>query len=228
MELHDTTVDRVSLIAKEFTDGFNFLRHYPKSVTIFGGNHWKEEDLVYIKARSLGARIVNDLKYAVFTGGGPGIMEAANRGAYEAGGDSLGLTIELSHHQIQNSYLTKNLDFYYFFSRKVCLGFSAEAFVFFPGGYGTFDEFFEILTLVQTKKIEYVPIILVGSDFWNPLDEFIKKEMLTRGSIEPEDLQLYKITDDENEIIETIRNAPVRIGIKFTHKNLESSGIKIE
>ena len=228
LELHDTTVDRVSLIAKEFTDGFNFLRHYPKSVTIFGGNHWKEEDPVYIKARSLGARIVNDLKYAVFTGGGPGIMEAANRGAYEAGGDSLGLTIELSHHQIQNSYLTKNLDFYYFFSRKVCLGFSAEAFVFFPGGYGTFDEFFEILTLVQTKKIEYVPIILVGSDFWNPLDEFIKKEMLTRGSIEPEDLQLYKITDDENEIIETIRNAPVRIGIKFTHKNLESSGIKIE
>ena len=82
--------------------------------------------------------------------------------------------------------------------------------------------------MVQTKKIEYVPIILVGSDFWNPLDEFIKKEMLTRGSIEPEDLQLYKITDDENEIIETIRNAPVRIGIKFTHKNLESSGIKIE
>src|SRR3989338_6858881 len=91
-ELHDTAVDRVSLIAKEFTNGFNFLRHYPKSVTIFGGSHYKEYDIEYIKARSLGTRIVNDLNYSVFTGGGPGIMEATNRGAFEAGGNSLGLT----------------------------------------------------------------------------------------------------------------------------------------
>ena len=227
-ELHDTASDRVSLIAKEFTNGFKFIRHYPKSVTIFGGSHWKEDDAEYKKARSLGSRIVNDLKYAVITGGGPGIMEGGNRGAFEAGGDSLGLTIELSEHQIRNPYLTRNLDFYYFFSRKVCLGFSAEAYVFFPGGYGTLDEFFEILTLVQTKKIECVPIILVGSEYWNHFDELIKKELLTRGAIDPDDVHLYKITDDEDEVIDIIRSAPIRNGIKFTHTDLQSSGIFVD
>ncbi len=227
-ELHDTAVDRVSLIAKEFTKGFNFLRHYPKSVTFFGGSHFIETDKEYIKARSLAGRIAGELKYSVFSGGGPGIMEAANRGAFEVGGQSLGLTIELSQHQIHNPYLTHNLDFYYFFSRKVCLGFSAEAYIFFPGGYGTFDEFFEILTLVQTKKIEWVPIILVGSDFWNPLNELIEKELLGRGTIDPPDLHLYKITDDEDEIVEIIREAPVRNGIKFTHRDLQGSGISIQ
>ena len=227
-ELHDTSVDRVSLIAKEFTDGFNFLRHYPKSVTIFGGSHFKETDIEYEKARSLATRVVKDLKYAVFTGGGPGIMEAANRGAYESGGDSLGLTIELARHQIQNDYLTKNIDFYYFFSRKVCLSFSAEAYIFFPGGYGTLDEFFEIVTLIQTKKIEKVPIILVGSYFWEPLDELMKKELLSRGTIDPEDILLYKITDDENEILDIIRNAPIHNGIKFDRYELEKHGIKVE
>lgn len=227
-ELHDTAIERVSLIAKEFTDGFNFLRRYPKSVTIFGGSHFKEKDPEYEQARSLGDRIATDLNYSVVTGGGPGIMEAANRGAFEAGGQSLGLTIELAHHQIQNDYLTENLNFYYFFSRKVCLSFSAEAYIFFPGGFGTLDEFFEIVTLIQTKKIEEIPIILVGSDFWRPLDELMKKELLSRKTIDREDLRLYKITDDEDEIIQIIRDAPVRNGIKFTHKDFESSGIVIE
>ncbi len=227
-ELHDTASDRVSLIAKEFTNGFNFLRHYPKSVTIFGGAHFKETDETYIQARSLASRIVTDLKYAIFTGGGPGVMEGANRGAFESGGQSLGLTIELAHHQIKNPYLTKNIDFYYFFSRKVSLSFSAEAYIFFAGGFGTFDEFFEILTLVQTQKIEKVPIILVGSDFWNPLHELMKKEMLSRGTVEEVDLTLYTITDDENHIIDIIRNAPIHNGIKFTHKDLLQSGLSIE
>ena len=177
-ELHDTAVERVHLITKEFKNGFEFLRDYPKSVTIFGGTHFDENSSYYAKARLLSKRIVNDLQYSIFTGGGPGIMEAANRGAFEVGGNSFGLTIELSHRQIQNKYLTRKLDFYYFFSRKVCLAFSAEAYIFFPGGFGTLDEFFEIITLVQTGKIEKIPIILVGSEFWSPLHDFMKKELL--------------------------------------------------
>lgn len=216
-EMHETAVERVNLISKEFTDGFNFLGNYPKSVTVFGGSHFKETDSYYIQARALGERIVNELHYSVLTGGGPGIMEAANRGAFEAGGQSVGLTIELLHHQIRNPYLNKNLDFHYFFSRKVCLGFSAEAYVFFPGGFGTFDEFFEILTLVQTRKIEMVPIILVGSDFWNPLQELMRKEMLSRETIDASDLLLYTITDDLDKILDIIRSSPVRIGVEFKH-----------
>ncbi len=216
-ELHDTAVERVHLISKEFTDAFNFLRKYPKSVTFFGGSHFKESDKEYHIARELGAKIANELSYSVVTGGGPGIMEAANRGAFESEGQSIGLTIELSKHQIKNAYLTDNLDFYYFFSRKVCLSFSAEAYVFFPGGFGTFDEFFEIVTLVQTKKIERVPIICVGSDFWNPFHELMKKEMLSRGTIGEDDLELYKILDDTDEIINAIKNSPVKNGIKFNH-----------
>lgn len=218
-ELHDTAVERVHLIAKEFTDAFNFLRKYPKSVTIFGGSHFKEEDKEYQKARSIGARIAKELQYSVVTGGGPGIMEAANRGAFENGGQSIGLTIELSEHQVRNPYLTDNLDFYYFFSRKVCLSFSAESYLFFPGGFGTLDEFFEIITLVQTKKIEKIPIILVGCDFWNPLNEIVRKELLSRGTIDSDDMELYHILDDEDEIINVIKNAPVRNGIKFNHNS---------
>ena len=216
-EFHDTAVERVHLIAEEFTNGFNFLRNYPKSVTVFGGNHFKEGDLEYIKARSLGSRIVKDLNYSVFTGGGPGVMEAANRGAFEAGGKSIGLTIELENHQAKNPYLIRNLGFHYFFSRKVCLSFSAEAYIFFPGGFGTLDEFFEIITLIQTRKIESVPIILVGCHFWNTLKDLMKKEMLDKGAIDKEDLGLFTITDDEDEVIEIIKKAPVHISIEFKH-----------
>lgn len=216
-ELHDTAIERVHHIAQEFTNGFDFLRDYPKSVTVFGSTHVAEDSPYYIKARSLGARIVKDLHYSVFTGGGPGIMEAANRGAFEAGGESLGLTIELTPKQLSNKYLTKNLDFYYFFSRKVCLAFSAEAYVFFPGGFGTLDEFFEIITLVQTGKIEKVPVILVGSDFWAPLHEFMQDQMLTRGALKAGDLNLYTIADTEDQIMDIIKDAPVRNGIEIAH-----------
>jgi uncharacterized protein (TIGR00730 family) len=220
-EIHDTAVERVHLIAKEFTDGFNFLRNYPRSVTFFGGTLVKQDSHYYGEAYKLATRIVHELGYSIVTGGGPGIMEAANKGAAESGGESIGLTIELPHHQIQNPYVNKNLNFYYFFSRKVCLGFSAEAYIFFPGGFGTFDEFFEILTLVQTGKIEKVPIILVGHDFWHPFYEFMKKEMLGRGTIEHEDLELFTITDDMDHIMTMIRETPVRNGIKFVHNHLE-------
>ncbi len=227
-ELLNTAKERVHLISQEFTDGFNFLGKYPKSVTVFGGTNFTEEDFYYTKAVSVTRKIVDELNYAVFTGGGPGIMEAANRGAYEAGGESLGLTIDLHKKQEQNQYLTDSLDFYYFFSRKVCMSFSAEAYIFFPGGYGTLDEFFEIITLIQTGKIEKIPIIMFGSDFWNPLADFMKKQLLDRGTISPEDVHLYKITDSEEEVVDIIRTAPVRNGINFTHRELEKHGLIIE
>jgi uncharacterized protein (TIGR00730 family) len=217
-EMHHAAEKRISLITKEFESGFEFIRHYPRSVTIFGGTRFKDDHPYYLRAKSIGKRIVDDLGYSVFTGGGPGIMEAANRGAYEAGGDSLGLTIELPDEQVINPYLSRHLGFYYFFSRKVCMTFSAEAYIFFPGGIGTLNEFFEILTLIQTHKIEKIPMILVCSDFWNPIDKMMKDELLSRSTIDKEDTNLYTITDDEEEIINIIKNAPVRMGIKFEHK----------
>ncbi len=227
-ELHDTAVERVHLISREFTDGFNFLSKYPKSVTIFGGTRFKETDPEYEKANSLAKKISSELKYTIFTGGGPGIMEAANRGAKDAGGGSIGVTIELERHQVRNQYLTDHISFHYFFSRKVCLAFSAEAYIFFPGGFGTLDEFFEIITLVQTKKIERVPIVLVGSEYWNALETFMRKELLNRSTVDEDDLNLFTITDDEDQIVEIIKNAPIHVGVRFTHKNLEKSGIVVE
>lgn len=218
-EMHDAATARVSLISKEFTRGFNFLAHYPKSVTFFGSARFAEDHPYYIQARDLGGRIATELNYTVVSGGGPGIMEAANRGAFEVGGESVGLTIELPDHQVTNKYLTDELELYYFFSRKVCLSFSAEAYLFFPGGLGTLDEFFEIMTLVQTHKIESVPIILVGAEFWNNIDSLLKDKLLNEKTIDPLDTNLYTISDDISEILDIIRNAPIRNGIKFEYKN---------
>lgn len=224
-ELHETAHERTHLVTAEFKNAFSFLEKYPKSVTFFGGSHFGENNEYYTKAHSLAFNIVRKLHYAVITGGGPGIMEAANRGAFEAGGDSLGLEIELHPVQETNPYLTEGVYFHYFFSRKMALSFSAEAFIFFPGGFGTLDEFFEMITLIQTGKIEKTPLILFGSDFWNPIEQLMKDVLLSRGAIEPEDLLLYKITDDENDVIDVIKNAPIHNGIKFNHKDLEKSGI---
>lgn len=219
LEISEAAERRVALISREFIEGFEFIRNYPKSVTFFGSARIKEDDHFYKKARKLANRIVKELHYSVTTGGGPGIMEAANRGAFEAGGNSVGLTIDLPKEQEDNKYLTDREDFHYFFSRKVCLSFSAEAYIFFPGGFGTLDEFLEILTLVQTGKILKVPIVLVGGSYWKPLKNFFKEVVLKNEMIEKEDLNLYTITDDEEEILEIIREAPVRIGLKYDGKN---------
>ena len=221
-ELHALARERVSLISKEFTEGFRFLENFPRSVTFFGSAKVTEDTPYYIQARSLAGKIVTELKYSVLSGGGPGIMEAANRGAFENGGESLGLTIELPSEQTSNPYITKSIDFFYFFSRKVCLSFSAEAYIFFPGGYGTFDEVFEILTLVQTHKIEPVPIILVGKEYWTSMEEWMKKEMLSRGMIDTHDMNLYTITDDEDEIVDIIRKVPVHNGVPLNVGTLPS------
>lgn len=200
---------RASRIATEFDRGLKFVKKYPKSVTIYGSARFKPGTPHYDDARKLGARLAK-LGYAVMTGGGPGIMEAANRGAKEVGGDSIGLNIELPNEQILNPYTTDSLSFYYFFSRKTTMSFAAEAYIYYPGGFGTLDEFFEIITLIQTKKIRVTPIILVGSDFWKPLEEFIIKTMLqTHAAINKSDLKLYTITDDHAEIEKIVLAAPV-------------------
>ncbi len=214
-EINEALKKRVALITKEFTDGFEFIKNYPRSVTFFGSARTKEDDPYYKKSRNLAGRIVKELHYSVATGGGPGIMEAANRGAFEADGNSLGLTIELPHEQLNNKYLTDKEDFHYFFSRKVCLSFSAEAYIFFPGGFGTLDEFLEILTLIQTNKIPKAPMILVGDFFWRPLEQFFKEILLANQKIKEEDLSLYTITENENQIIKIIKAAPIRLGLRY-------------
>jgi len=214
-ELHDDATKRIELIKEEFTRGFELIEKHPRSVTFFGSSRLKPCSKYYTHAERISERVVRDLGYSVFSGGGPGIMEAANKGAFNAGGQSLGLTIRLPHEQKTNPYVTEEQDFYYFFSRKVCLSFAAEAYLFFPGGFGTMDEFFEILTLVQTGKIEKVPIFLVGKDFWGILHDFIINTLLKLGTIGPNEIDLYHLTDDEDYIIETIKNAPVRNGVRF-------------
>ena len=204
-EMHKVAAERVSEISREFTDGFEFLEDYPKSVTFFGANQFREDNPHYISARALAGRLVKELGYSIVSGGGPGIMEAASRGAFEAGGNSLGLLIKLPHEQVVNQYITKSFAAYYFFVRKVCLSFSAEAFIFYPGGFGTLDEFFEILTLIQTKKITRTPLICVGSEYWNELKGFIEREVLSRGAISEDELELFYIIDDHDDIIEIIK-----------------------
>lgn len=201
---------RILEITNEFREGFQFLADYPRSVTFFGATMTPEGDPYYESARTLANKIVRELGYSVLTGGGPGIMEAANRGAYEAGGTSLGLTIELPNPQKVNRYILKEVDSYYFFVRKVLLSFSAEAFIFYPGGFGTLDEFFEILTLVQTKKIQGIPMICVGTEYWSALVGFMREKMLPQGRILAEDLEKFTITDDHDEIIRIIKEVPVR------------------
>ncbi len=209
-ELHELSQERVGRISKELGDGFDFITKYDRSVTFFGSARFPEGHPYYEKARSLAQKIVKELNYSVLTGGGPGIMGAANQGAFEAGGSSLGMTIRLPHEQKTNLFLTDHINFYYFFTRKVCLSFSAEAFVFFPGGFGTLDEFFEIITLVQTKKVRDVPIILVGLEFWKGLEDFLIRHLVDIGTIDNSDLNIYIISDDEDEIVDIIRKAPIR------------------
>jgi len=207
----DGNTPRGLRINKEIIDGLNFIRKHPRSVTFFGSSKLKEDNPYYQKAKNLAQKIVKETGYTIVTGGGPGIMEGANKGAREAGGNSLGLGIDLPNQKRLNSHVTDSVEFHYFFTRKVSLAFSAETYLFFPGGYGTLDEFFEILTLVQTKKIEKVPIILVGSEFWNMVDQLLKEHLYEKfKTIDKTDLDLYTITDDEEEIVKIIKNAPLR------------------
>lgn len=195
-------IERSSRYAKDLTAGLETIKTYPQGVTVFGSARLPEDNPYYIKARELGQKLAK-AGHPVITGGGNGIMEAANRGAFEAGGRSIGLNIQLPMEQTLNQYTTDHLEFHYFFARKVMLAASSKVYVYFPGGFGTIDEFSEILTLMQTRKIDYVPIFLFGSDFWKPLDAFFYWKMEKEaGTIAPNDRSLYKITDDINVIVE--------------------------
>lgn len=199
------TEARIDRIRQEFESGFEIINKYTNTITIFGSARFLEDNPHYIKAREV-AGMLGKEGFTVITGGGGGIMEAANRGAFEVGGKSIGFNIELPFEQKLNPYTTESMPFKYFFSRKVMLVYAASALVCFPGGFGTFDELFEVTTLIQTKKMPAVPIILVGSTFWNPLDKFIRQQMLAaEGVISHGDEELYTITDDLDEIKELVK-----------------------
>lgn len=208
-ELDQHIKERISTIQNEFTDGFNFIKKCEKSVSFFGSARTLENEQDYINAMNLASRI-STLGYAIITGGGPGIMEAANRGASENKGLSIGFTIKLPSEQVTNPYINQTLNFKYFFTRKVALTYAAEAYIYFPGGFGTMDELFEILTLVQTNKIEQVPIVLFGSYFWNPLKDFIIHFLVKNGKIDQSDMKLFIITDSIDEAVNIVKNAPIR------------------
>jgi uncharacterized protein (TIGR00730 family) len=208
-ELDTQIKNRIDVIQKEFTDSFNFIKKYPKTVSFFGSARTIEAEDDYKNAYRL-ARRVSELGYAVITGGGPGIMAAANKGAFEEKGASVGFTINLPREQSTNSFVNDSLNFNYFFARKVALTYAAEAYVYFPGGFGTLDELFEILTLVQTNKIEKVPIILFGSYFWLPFKNFLLEYLGANGKIDSTDINLFIITDSLDEAMRIIRAAPIR------------------
>ncbi len=194
----------VQKITAEFVKGYDFLQKFDKSVTFFGSARNGFDDAVYREAEQL-AGFLAKMGFTVFTGGGPGIMEAANKGAQEAGGTSVGININLPEQkghmtERRNPYIDEAESFDFFFSRKVILSFASQFYIFFPGGFGTMDELFEMLTLVQTGKISPVPIILVGKDFWTPLTEFIRYTMYEKGrAISEEDLDLFHVVADAEE-----------------------------
>ncbi len=203
---------RVFRMMAESIEGFEFLSKLKNEVSIFGSARTKAGHPHYKMARKLG-QLLGKHGYTVITGGGPGIMEAANRGAHEEGGVSVGLDIELSTEQRRNKYATKAIGFHYFFTRKVMLSISAQAYVFFPGGFGTLDEMSEMLCLIQTQKVpREVPLILVGKSFWRPILSWFKKTMLdAEGYIDAEDLNILRVVDSAEEaykIIETTCERP--------------------
>ncbi len=204
---------KLKMINDEFKNGIHIVNTFNPSVTFYGSTRITEGQPYYEKVQKLTSRIVKELDYAVLSGGGPGIMEAANRGAFEAGGRSIGLTIKLPNEQMNNPYLTDEIPFNFFFTRQSAMSYTTEVCIFCPGGFGTLNELFEILTLQQTKKIGNIPIILFGSDFWTPIDKMIKENLLERfKTISKDDVALYAIEDDENQILEIIKASRMRNG----------------
>jgi len=202
---------RVFRIIAEFIDGWQFLADYKKTITFFGSARFKAGDKWYEEARTLGNLLAKE-GFGIVTGGGPGIMEAGNQGATEAGGVSIGLNIKLPSEQRINPFVRESSAFHYFFVRKLMLSYAARAYVFFPGGLGTLDEAFEILTLIQTKKIsDKIPVVLVGKEFWEPIHHWLSEEMYTKlHTIDEEDLKLYMVVDSAEEAFEIVKNAPPR------------------
>ena len=194
---------RMFRILGEFVQGFEELAGVGKAVTVFGSARLGEESQTYASARQLASDLA-EAGYTILTGGGPGIMEAANRGAIDAGGRSFGLNIDLPHEQSPNQYQTDSIQFKYFFVRKVMLVKYSTAFVVFPGGFGTIDELFEALTLIQTKKIKPFPVYLIGVEYWKGLIQWLQGTLLRNGTISENDLHLFKVVDDISVIADEI------------------------
>ncbi|MBO7328730.1 MAG: TIGR00730 family Rossman fold protein [Lentisphaeria bacterium] len=196
---------RVMKIMAEFVDSFEKMSNKPKAlVSVFGSARTPEDDPVYASARELGGRLV-DAGYGVITGGGPGVMEAASRGAFEKKGISIGLNIELPMEQQPNPYQTHSISFNYFFVRKVSFLKYSMAIIVYPGGFGTLDELSEVLTMVQTGKINLIPIIFVNRKFWGGLIRWFKNTMLAEKMISPEDLELIEVVDTAGEAVEYLK-----------------------
>jgi hypothetical protein len=191
---------RVFRIMGEFVEGFETLSAVGPCVSVFGSARTKPGEACYELGVDVSKRLVEH-GFGIITGGGPGVMEAANKGAREAGGKSVGLNIDLPHEQDSNPYIDREhlIDFNFFFVRKVMLVKYAQGFVVLPGGFGTMDETFEALTLIQTKKSTRFPVVLMGTSFWSGLVDWLKEAMLERGNISPKDLDYFKITDDPEE-----------------------------
>lgn len=206
---------RILRIAWEFFRGFRTLHFVGPCVTVFGSARVDGDDRYYALAREMGAELAHS-GFTVITGGGPGVMEAANRGAKEAGGRSVGVNIVLPHEQVTNKYLDVVLTFRYFFVRKVMLVKYSYAFIAMPGGYGTFDEIFEAATLIQTGKIKDFPLILMGVAFWTPLLTYMREHLLAAGTIDERDLAMLHLTDSPHEAASIIRDAAIRkFGLKY-------------
>jgi len=203
---------RIFRIMAEFVDAFETLSAAGPAVTIFGSARLPASDPYYKLAVTLGARLARQ-NLAVITGGGPGIMEAANRGAAKVKGKSIGLNIELPHEQEGNRFVNIPINFHYFFSRKVCFVKYSVAFIFMPGGFGTLDEFFELITLVQTQRIPRFPLILVGKSFWKGLLSWIDSTLEKNALISPGDKELFSLTDDPDEVLEIVMEFRKRLGV---------------
>jgi uncharacterized protein (TIGR00730 family) len=201
----DTTQDawRVFRIMGEFVEGFDTLAQVGPAVSVFGSARTSRDDPIYAAAEEVGQRLAQT-GFAVITGGGPGVMEAANKGAYEAGGDSVGCNIELPFEQGMNAYVRTAINFRYFFVRKTMFVKYAEAFVIFPGGFGTMDELFEALTLIQTGKVRDFPVVLFGRSYWRGLLDWLREAMLGEGKISANDLDLLFVTDSPQEAVKVI------------------------
>ncbi len=200
---------RIFRIMAEFVEGFESLSRIPKGVTVFGSARSRPGEEDYRRAEELG-RALAGAGHAVITGGGPGDMEAANKGALEAGGQSIGIAIELPFEDKPNPYLTTTLSFRYFFVRKVMFVKYSKAFVFLPGGFGTLDEMFEAVTLVQTRKVEPLPVILFGDDaYWDGLLRWVRETLLQRGKVSPEDLGILKRARSTREVLDLVAGSPI-------------------
>lgn len=198
-------VFRLGNMEQEIENAYNILRKHPRTVTVFGSARTAESDRYYQKAYELGGKLA-EAGYTVITGGGHGVMEAANRGAFEAGGQSIGFNIKLPHEQTLNQYTTESLAFTHFAPRKIAMTLYADAYVYFPGGFGTIDELGEILTLVETGKTARTPVILYGKDFWQKFDDFVTAQLLDGyHTISANDHHIYQIVDNSDQTLNLIR-----------------------